>query len=849
MPRRMLTRLPAALLLTGLLAGVSASAAGAATASTCAGLPSFSCSTVAVPLDRQLPASPAIGLSVARRPAAGGPTSTAVIALAGGPGQAALPLAEFMAKAIAPALTTRDLVVFDQRGTGSSDPLDCPALSSSGTVGSAFERCALELGPSRGAFTTEESVEDIEAIRQAYGYTKLVLYGTSYGTKVALAYAERYPANVEGLVLDSVVPTDGPEPFGIPTFEAIAPVLNELCSDGACDGITTHPVTDIAHLNAQLRRRPLSGSVYDGSGHRHQAILSELGLFEILEAGDLNPALRALLPAAVQSALRHDPDPLLRLHLLSEGLIPNIPNSPSEEPPSEGGDGVDEALFVTTNCEELPFPWQRAAATQTRLSEAFGYLHAQPAGSFYPFESTTAVQSSFVIGCAAWPDASPAPPAQHGPPDVPTLILSGEQDLTTPTTGARSVAAEIPGAQVEVVPYTGHSVLGSDLSGCAERAVSEFFATTSVQPCGVGRNDFTPTPIVPAALSQVHAPRALPGNAGKTLAAALDTILDLQRQIIAATLQADGELPERVGLRRVAGRLRAAHLHAGASEEVLLRLRRPAQRLVPGERRCDPNGDRAGLRQRRSGRIDHDQPERPSHRHTWRPPVRREPREDQALPRGPRRMALEGAGPPTRRPARTALDRRALRAAGDAERTGRGDLAVSAPARREPRRLAALGTAGAGARRRGGQAAARLDRVLRLPLVPRDGARVLRGPGHGQGDERELHLREGRPRGATRRRRALHGGRAEHDRTWRLAPERLPHARAGPLLRRNLFPARGPPGHALLDAGAAVDRRRVGREQRARSAPAPSRSASVSPGRPASSPLGSRSQRAPSTGP
>jgi pimeloyl-ACP methyl ester carboxylesterase len=543
MSRRLLTPLPAVLLITGALVAARSPEARALTSAPCAGATSFTCSTVAVPLDRQIASPSTIELNVARKPATGGPSSSAVIALAGGPGQAALPLAEYMAKAIAPALKGRDLVVFDQRGTGSSDPLSCAALDSLGTVGSAFEHCALELGSPRGGFTTEESVEDIEAIRRAYGYTKLVLYGTSYGTKVALAYAARFPGNVEALVLDSVVTTNGPEPFAIPTFEAISPVLEELCSEGACDGITTHAVTDIAHLNAKLRKRALSGSVYDGSGHRHAAVLDEVGLLEILEAGDLNPALRALLPAAVQSALRHDPDPLLRLHLLSEGLIPNIPNSSSEESAGEGADGIDEALFVTTSCEELPFPWQRGSSPQTRLAEAFGFLHAQPSGDFYPFASSTAVESSLVVGCSAWPDASPAPPVTQVLPDVPTLILSGAQDLRTPTANARAVAAEIPDAQVEVVPYTGHSVLGSDLSGCAERAVSEFFAATPVQPCAAAKNVFSPTPIVPSELSQVHTPRVLSGNPGKTLAATLDTILDLQRQIIGATLQADGELP------------------------------------------------------------------------------------------------------------------------------------------------------------------------------------------------------------------------------------------------------------------------------------------------------------------
>src|SRR5208282_5876105 len=161
-----------------------------------------------------------------------------------------------------------DLLVFDQRGTGTSDPLGCNALEGfgNGALTQLFEQCALEIGAARGGFTTAESVEDIEALRQAGGYQKLVLYGTSYGTKVALEYAERYPQYVEALLLDSVVPADGPEPFYIPSFQAISGVLDELCSRHACAGITANPLRDFARLAARLRGHALNGSVFDGAG-------------------------------------------------------------------------------------------------------------------------------------------------------------------------------------------------------------------------------------------------------------------------------------------------------------------------------------------------------------------------------------------------------------------------------------------------------------------------------------------------------------------------------------------------------------------------------------------------------
>jgi len=547
MPRRAPTLLLAAALALCCSAFSGVASAGALSFVPCvgAGTTGFECTTVPVPVSRTGLAGGALSLSLERKQAGLAPSKTAVIALAGGPGQAALPLGEFIAKALAPALGTRDLLVFDQRGTGTSDPLGCGALSSfsGGSASQAFERCALEIGPARGGYTTQESVEDIEAIRQAAGYEKLVLYGTSYGTKVAEEYAERYPQYVEALVLDSVVPPSGPEPFSIPTFQAISSVLGELCSKDACTGITTNPVADIAALTARLRKRPLSGSVYDGSGHRHNLTLSESGLLGILEAGDLNPALRALLPAAVRSGLADYPDPLLRLEALADGLIPNLPAGH----PVEESAGIDEALNVTTTCEEIPFPWQRSAPAATRLAEATGALKALPSADFYPFDAATALSNSLISPCAGWPDAS-TPSAQTGVlPNVPTLILSGAQDLRTPTSNAQQVATKIPDAQLLVVPYTGHSVIGSDFGDCATLAVSAFFSGGAsggkVQPCAPGANPFAPTPQTPTKLAYVHPVPGLSGRPSLTLTAVLDTIVDLNRLLVGATLQADAQIP------------------------------------------------------------------------------------------------------------------------------------------------------------------------------------------------------------------------------------------------------------------------------------------------------------------
>src|SRR5271155_2562794 len=217
--------------LSGGLAALGAPTAGALTFTPCPQASVFGCATLPVPLDRSGRLPGVISLSVERRLAGSAPSRDAVVALAGGPGQAALPLAAFIAQAIAPALSSNDLLLFDQRGTGKSDPLSCPALASatqseqSASASELIERCARELGPARADYTTSESVADIEALREAGGYEKLVLYGTSYGTKGALDYAERYPPDGGGLVLDSTETPSGPEAFHLSTFKAITPAL------------------------------------------------------------------------------------------------------------------------------------------------------------------------------------------------------------------------------------------------------------------------------------------------------------------------------------------------------------------------------------------------------------------------------------------------------------------------------------------------------------------------------------------------------------------------------------------------------------------------------------------------
>ena len=513
-----------------------APAASAAIAYTPCQPAGFQCGQLPVPLDRTGAVPGTLTLSIKRAVASSNPSASAIFAFAGGPGQAALPAVTEFASILAPGLANRDLVVFDQRGTGASGRLRCNALEEDfSSVATAAARCANELGPARAFYRTADSVDDIEAVRVESGYQKIVLFGVSYGTKVALDYAAKYPANVEALVLDSVVPPEGSDVLNVSTFKAMPRALGELCSNGGCNGITTSIGHDLFNLVHRLGRKSLRGTVNTPGGRHLTVTLNQEGLLDILLAGDLNPMLRLELPGAMRSAIKDDTRPLLRLLLRAAGLtgIPSVRLQGSLD------ETDSDALFAATRCEESAFPWDRAAGVEQRANQALAAARAHPPTDFQPFNYKIALRSEAIPVCVAWPNASPAPAPPAPLPQVPTLILDGGSDLRTPIEDAAGVAARIPGATLVGVPYTGHSVVTSDFSDCAKNALAAFFAGQAVPQCTTAKPIVPPTPIAPTRLSRV------PGRtkALKTVAAVAASVRDIRLQFLGDEIAAGQAAP------------------------------------------------------------------------------------------------------------------------------------------------------------------------------------------------------------------------------------------------------------------------------------------------------------------
>lgn len=471
------------------------------------------CAMLSVPLDRSggVPGTERLRLgrfdSPSRRPT--------LLYLSGGPGGAGVREFSDVLFEVGALSRRYNLVSFDQRGTGYSGLLRCPELErdrrlrATGPAG----RCAQRLGRRRAFYTTRDSVEDMEAIRSALGVRKLTLFGISYGTKLALAYARAHPDRVERMALDSVLDPDDADAFGLEPYRAMGPTLAALCPRH-CRGVTADPVGDLARLVAKLRAAPLRGAFRTSSGRSRSATLTALALSDLMFDADYNPTVRAGIPVAVRAALDHDDAaPLLRLVEASDDLSA-LPDA-----------RLFSAARYATVCEETPLPWDRDASFDQRLAMAEARAAQAGPQAFFPFDFATARADEIDL-CLRWPGV-PAPPPPAGPsPAVPTLILQGGEDLRTPPEGSARVAAAVPGAQRVVVPGVGHAVVGGDPSRCGVRRLYAFLRGRRADaPCPRVATQVPASAVPPSALGQLAPAPGVPGKAGRTVTA-IDVSLD-----------------------------------------------------------------------------------------------------------------------------------------------------------------------------------------------------------------------------------------------------------------------------------------------------------------------------------
>jgi pimeloyl-ACP methyl ester carboxylesterase len=404
----------------------------------------FTCSTLPVPLDHSGRTPGELRLAVAVGDNADAPRG-ALVVLTGGPGQGGVDFVPRVRARMRPVLRQYRLVMLDQRGTGEEGALRCPALQRA--VGTSdltvpppgsVAACARRLGAQRRFYSTADTVADLDALRTALGAGKLSLDGTSYGTFVAERYAIAHPDRVARLVLDSVVPASSLDGLEADGMHETARVLRAVCRAQHCPG---DPAADLA---AVVRAR------HNGPALDDTLVALSVGA----------PNFPGVLPA-LREARQGRPQRLNRLI----GAVRRAQRAPAQV--------LSQGLHAATVCADLRTPWGGPATPMAGREAALRRAAASVDPG--PYDRATVIGNGLIQTCLRWPP-TPAPPAASSDdlPPVPTLLLAGDRDLSTPLPWAREQAAHTPKGRLVVVKGSGHSVQSRAPSGEGRRAVRAF---------------------------------------------------------------------------------------------------------------------------------------------------------------------------------------------------------------------------------------------------------------------------------------------------------------------------------------------------------------------------------------
>ena len=191
--------------------------------------PGFECATTEVPLDHDRPRGATTDIALARVPATASKRQGTVFVNPGGPGGSGVSFVlDGFGEFLHANLKGRfDVVGFDPRGVGASEPLHCfdsedgllTFLSATplfpyaeGQYRSFYNhwaslagRCLTRREKIAEHMSTADVVRDLDILRRKVGDRRLTYLGFSYGSYIGSTYANLFPNNIRALVIDGVL--------------------------------------------------------------------------------------------------------------------------------------------------------------------------------------------------------------------------------------------------------------------------------------------------------------------------------------------------------------------------------------------------------------------------------------------------------------------------------------------------------------------------------------------------------------------------------------------------------------------------------------------------------------------
>ncbi len=403
----------------------------------------------------------------------------------GGPGYSTTGSGTSYAAMYGPLLRRHNLLLVDQRGTGRSTALDCPALQDLKIAYSiAAGRCGRSLGSRSDDYTSARSADDLAAVIHHLGLGRVDLYGDSYGTFFAQVFAGRHRELLRSLVLDGAYPTYGETGWYPTQGPAMRAAFAKACRRSPeCRGHGPSFSRAMNRVLHRVRRHPWHGVSHDGDGRRARVTIDPETLATTAFGATYGPYAYRELTAALRAALHGDRVPLLREVAEAEG------GGTDAGPVRAYSEGLDAAVA----CHDYPQLYDMTAAPHTRLRQyqrALSRRTAHHPGTYGPFTVREYARSDWqeLDWCTRWPKAAADNPARPPRPEgghysrVPTLVLSGELDSITTAAEGAIVASQFPRSKQIVVANSFHVDAVGDTDHCAVAILRRFVRTPSQWP-------------------------------------------------------------------------------------------------------------------------------------------------------------------------------------------------------------------------------------------------------------------------------------------------------------------------------------------------------------------------------
>jgi pimeloyl-ACP methyl ester carboxylesterase len=373
----------------------------------------------------------------------------------GGPGQAATDLVTFFSEIFKSINERSDLVFIDQRGTGKSNPLQLKGtynnlsdyfkddFADRVTIKNSFE--ALSKENNLTCYGTLNAIIDLDKVREMMGYKKINLYGTSYGTRVAIGYINKYPDRVMTATLKGLVPHDLVIPFNFADdAQRSLDILIEDCKENqACN--TAYP-----DLTQELKtffntRFPVRVALLNPETQQKDTVeltkeIIALNIRVLL----MSPSTTKNIPFLVSQFNRGNYDPLT-------SIILTIKKSYLQ--------GIYDGMTLCVICNE-DYP---ALTRLTKVTKTETFL-----GDYWIYRVSNS--------CEVWnPKKKDVQKARISKQDTPVLIISGNRDGATPPKYGDEILKYFPNGRHIVVKSGSHSFDG--MRNCIENIICDFITT------------------------------------------------------------------------------------------------------------------------------------------------------------------------------------------------------------------------------------------------------------------------------------------------------------------------------------------------------------------------------------